>query len=263
MQFIKDNYNYYDENSYFEVSLRSVIGTRDEQQDSAAVRLNYDNGIIVICDGMGGHKGGRSASSIAAEKMAECFNNRSQNANVPSTFLNIMDELDSEVMNLRDSDGTVMKAGTTLVASYIEKRSIHWASVGDSRIYIIRGDEIVQVTKDHNLKFRLDNQLEENKISLQQYRENIIHGDMLISFLGVGGLELVDINSESFTLYPDDRVLLTTDGLYKALNVETILKIISNFINVKEATEALIEKAQRTAEGGSLDNTTISLIRIK
>ena len=263
MQFIKDNYNFYEENSCFEVSLKSVIGTREEQQDSAAVRLNYDNGIIVICDGMGGHKGGKLASSIAAEKMAENFNNKPQNANIPSTFLNILDALDSEVMNLKNSDGTTMKAGTTLVAAFVEKRLIHWASVGDSRIYIIRGEEIVQVTKDHNYKFRLDNQLEENKISLQQYKEKIIDGEALISFLGVGGLELIDINAEPFTLYPDDKILLTTDGLYKALNDETILKIISNFSNIKEATEALIKKAQRTTKGSSLDNTTISLIRIK
>ncbi len=263
MQFIKNNYSFYEENSCFEVSLKSVIGTREEQQDSATVALNFDNGIITICDGMGGHNGGKLASSIAAEKMSERFNNRPQNADIPATFLNLLDTLDSEVMNLKNADGTPMKAGTTLVSAFVEKRCIYWASVGDSRIYIIRGDEIVQVTKDHNYKFRLDNQLEENKISLQQYKEKIIDGEALISFLGVGGLELVDINSEPFTLYPDDKILLTTDGLYKALSDETILKIISNFSNIKEATEALIKKAQRATKGSSLDNTTISLIRIK
>lgn len=263
MQFIKENYSFYEENSCFEVSLKSIIGTREEQQDSAAVRLNYDNGIIVLCDGMGGHEGGKLASGMAAETMAERFNNRPQNADIPATFLNILDHLDSEVMNLNHSDGTAMKAGTTLVAAFIEKRWIYWASVGDSRIYIIRGDEIVQVTKDHNYKFRLDVQLEENKISLQQYQEKIVDGEALISFLGVGGLELVDMNSEPFALYPGDRVLLTTDGLYKALNEETILKIISNFSNSKEATEALIKKAQRVTKAGSLDNTTVSLIKMK
>lgn len=263
MQFIHDNYNYYEENSSFEVSLKSVIGTREDQQDSAAVRLNYDNGIIVICDGMGGHSGGKLASSIAAEKMAETFNNKPQNADIPATFLNILDILDSEVMNLKNSDGTPMKAGTTLVAAFIEKRIIHWASVGDSRIYIVRGDEIVQVTKDHNYKFRLDNQLTQNKLSLQEYKEKIVDGEALISFIGVGGLELVDINSEPFMLYPDDKVLLTTDGLYKALSNEKILKIISNFSNIKEATDALIKKAQRTTKGSSLDNTTIAIIKIK
>lgn len=263
MQFIKNNYSFYEENSCFEVSLKSIIGTREEQQDSATVSLNFDNGIITVCDGMGGHNGGKLASSIAAENMVEKFNKRPQNADIPSTFLNILDILDSEVMNLKNSDGILMKAGTTLVSAFLEKRHIYWASVGDSRIYIIRGDEMVQVTKDHNYKFRLDDLLAQNKISSQEYKEKIVDGEALISFIGVGGLELVDINAEPFTLYPDDKILLTTDGLYKALNEQSILKIISNFSNIKEAAEALVKKAQRTTKGSSLDNTTIALIRIK
>ncbi len=263
MQFIKDNYSFYEENSCFEVALRSIKGSREEQQDSAAVIMNYDSGLAVICDGMGGHKGGKLASSMAAEKMAECFADNPQNTNVPQKFLNILDKLDSDIMNLKDSDGMPMKAGTTLVAAFAEKRQVYWASVGDSRLYIVRGDEIVQVTKDHNYKFRLDNQLAENEIDLREYQEKIAEGEALVSFLGVGGLELVDVNSEPFALCPEDRLLLTTDGLYKALNDETILKIISNFSNIKEATEALIKKAQKITGRGSLDNTTIALMKIK
>lgn len=263
MQFIQDNYAFYEENGSFEVSLQSVIGTREEQQDSAAVRLNRNSGIVVVCDGMGGHRGGKTASGIAAEKMADYFGDRVQSSDTPSDFLNVLDLLDAEIMHLKNPDGTAMKAGTTLVAVFIEKRCVYWGAVGDSRIYISRGNELVQVTKDHNYKFRLDNQLAGNEISLKQYEEKLVDGEALVSFLGVGGLELVDINSEPFTLYPADKILLTTDGLYKALSEETISKILSNFSNVKEATEALIKKAQRITKGGSLDNTTVALIRIK
>lgn len=263
MQFVNDNYSFYEENSAFAVSLRADIGTREDQQDSAAVRLDYDSGIVVVCDGMGGHSGGKLASSIAAEKMADAFKCMPQNTDVPTELLRVLDLLDSEVMGLKNPDGTSMRAGTTLVAALVKQRQVYWASVGDSRIYIVRDGEMVQVTNDHNYKFRLDGALAENTLSLEEYNEKMVDGDALVSFIGVGGLELVDINSEPFALCPNDRILLTSDGLYKALSEETVLNIISNFSNIKEATEALIKKAQRATKGASLDNTTVAIIKIK
>ncbi len=262
MEFNNDNYGFYDENSAFEVSVRSIIGTREDQQDSAALDMKYDSGVVVLCDGMGGHSGGKLASTLAVRKTVEEFE-KSSNIAIPDRLLKLLDSIDSDVYNLKDNDGTPLKAGTTYTAVYILKKTLFWASVGDSRIYIFRGGESACVTKDHNYKLKLDEQLAENKISLDDYRSKIADGQALISYIGIGGLELIDINRESFAVYKNDKILLMTDGLYKALNESTVSNIISNFKNISEATDALIKKAERAARNGFLDNTTIALIKIK
>lgn len=261
MQFLQDNFQIYKENNQMELSISSIIGNRETQQDSSGENISENSGVVVICDGMGGHAGGKQASSLAVDMFLQNF--QSFNGDFIGKILRVLDSIDSAVMNLKDEDGTLMKAGTTLVAVYVDNKNLHWASVGDSRIYIIRGNEIVQVTKDHNYKLRLDSLLKENKISEREYKEKIVDGEALISFLGVGGLELIDVNSQPFILYSEDIVLLTTDGLCKALEEETIHRIISTFRNVTEAAEVLMKRVQKETRGQSLDNTTFAIIKMK
>lgn len=261
MRFLQDNFQSYNENNRIELSIGSIIGDRETQQDSVGESILEDSGIVVVCDGMGGHAGGKQASSLAVDMFLKNLQNF--RGDFTTKALSVLDNIDSAVMNLRDDYGVLMKAGTTLAAAFIDERTLHWVSVGDSRIYIIRGKEMVQVTKDHNYRLRLDNWLKEGKISEQEYRQKIAEGEVLISFLGVGGVELIDVNSTPFILYPEDIVLLTTDGLCKVLGDEMIHQIISDLKNVKEASKVLMRRAQEEAIGRSLDNTTFAMIKMK
>ena len=263
MEVSKDNYTFYDENKTIEVSVCSILGDREEQQDSAAVELKYDDGIIAVCDGMGGHSGGKLASSITANTLIETYNKNYPVTNAPDMFINAVDILDERVHSLKNENGEYMAAGTTLTSVVIQGKKICWISVGDSRIYMIRGNEIVQVTTDHNYGYRLDEQLANKTITMQEYTQQISKSKMLISYIGIGGVELMDINSEPLQLLSEDRVLLATDGLFKVLSSDTILKLITNFTNIKDAAASLAKKAKKSAEKGCLDNTTLALIKIK
>ena len=261
MQFFYDDFQTCNENNQMELSISSIIGNRENQQDSVGESVWENSALVVVCDGMGGHAGGKQASSLAVDMFLRSFQNF--RGDFTSKALNVLDSIDLAVMNLKDIDGNLMKAGTTLVAAYIVDKEVHWVSVGDSRIYIIRGKEMVQVTKEHNYKLRLDHFLEEGKISEEEYKEKISEAEVLISFLGMGGMELVDVNSKPFRLYPNDIVLLTTDGLCKALEDETIRGIISCYKSVKDATKALMQRVREMGIGQMLDNTTFAIIKIK
>lgn len=259
----EDNYNLQGENEYFEVSVSSILGDRAAQEDRAAIAIKDDEGIIVVCDGMGGHKGGKLASRIAVESLLDQYTQAQPISDIPAFFMNSIDVLDEAITLLKNPSGDTLAAGTTLSSVIVRDKRLYWVSVGDSRIYLIRGDEIVQVTEDHNFKSKLDKQLAYQIISLSEYNRLMDKGEMLISYIGIGGVEVVDINKDAFALQADDRILITSDGLVKSLDDHAILTIVNNFTNIRDASTALTNKAIRLSQHGNLDNTTVSLIRIK
>ena len=93
----------------------------------------------------------------------------------------------------------------------------------------------------------------------------MLRGDGLTSFLGVGREMQVDINIKGIPLHSGDRILLTTDGLYKLVSDEEINRILINFSNVGEAVQALEIKAEHRAfkKRTVRDNMTVALINIK
>jgi len=134
-------------------------------------------------------------------------------------------------------------------------------SVGDSRIYILRGDEMVQVNRDHNFKLRLDMQLKNGQINEEEYVGKMNQGEALISYLGMGDVSLMDVNQEPFILMDGDVVLLCSDGLYKRLPEPDIREIIKRELPDvdKAACELTNTVMERTTK--SQDNTTVILVQ--
>lgn len=265
MQSYKDNYSFSDENAYFEVTVSSALGDREEQQDSACADIKSDEGLVTVCDGMGGHNGGKLASTLATEIISRAYNDCYPNDNMASVVLEAIKNADSKIALLSDENGNRLNAGSTIVSVYIKNRFLHWFSVGDSRIYVFRNGEFVQITSDHTYKSMLDSQLESNTISQEEYNRKIILGEALISFLGLNGFPKIDINETPFELQTNDRIVLMSDGLYKLLDNDVIRRIIDNFSNIKEALQALELKAKKVSKSENIkrDNMTVAVVRIK
>ena len=140
-------------------AMSQVIGTRNEQQDRIAVKEKNKQLLAVVCDGMGGLSGGQIASKYVVEQLIEDFE-KDENTNPTDFLLNEAIQLDKEINELKDENGKYIGAGTTLVAVIIKDHKLYYVSVGDSRIYLIRKEEIAQITEDQNYRLTLKRELE-------------------------------------------------------------------------------------------------------
>lgn len=245
----------------YHVTTRSVIGTREEQQDSVFQKVENQNMMAIVCDGMGGLESGKIASMAATEKFKELYERKNPSEGFPSFLLKAVDILDEFVFQLKNKNGERLGAGTTFTAVVIEKNKLFWLSVGDSRLYILRDNELVRVTRDHNYFLRLDQMMREKEISESEYQTEAVKGETLISFIGMGGVEVMDLSNAPFQLLPKDTLLLMTDGLYKALSDEEIKECL-NMTDIEKAATALINRANEKAQKFQ-DNTTYAIIRYK
>jgi len=238
-------------------------GTREYQQDALFVSGPVDAAqcepvkvIGVLCDGMGGMQSGGQASSLAVEEMRKELITLSDNQDISVFFITTIKKLDA-MMTKRFGEGI---SGTTMAAVIILGNRLYWGSVGDSRVYLLRRQEIAQVTRDHNYYLQLKEEVAKGKLTLEEADAHP-KKEALISFIGSGRIELIDANTEPFQLIDDDIVLLCSDGLTRSLTDEEIRKhVFSHADNLKEAAVSLIRKAV-DIDMGPKDNTSAILIQ--
>lgn len=263
MQSYKTDYLLRDENAVFEVAVLSALGDREEQQDSAGIQLKTDEGLVVVCDGMGGHAGGQTASTLATEVFLNSYLSEYPCGDIRSWLIDTVNDADSRVAKLQTAEGTPMNAGSTAASVFIRGDNLFWLSVGDSRIYLFRNGELVRATADHNYATLLQHQLDTGEIDDAAYQEKIGQGEALVSFLGMNGIPYMDANDVPFALQCGDKILLTTDGLYKLISDEGIKNILTNFENAEDALTALEMKARKIGKTTVRDNMTVALIKVK
>ncbi|MBO5870724.1 MAG: serine/threonine-protein phosphatase [Clostridia bacterium] len=265
MLYHKDQQLIKDENSAFQLAALSVIGDRDDQQDSFGYRLKQEEGLIVICDGMGGSEGGKAASELAVEMFLADYAESSFNTKPSDMLIETAKKADAMVFLLKNEEGKLLKAGTTLASVIINRRKLTWCSVGDSRAYLLRNGELAQITQDHNYHTVLVGKKNEGLLDETEFQMESARGEALISFLGIGNLGLIDYSEVPLELQKDDRIIIMSDGLYKVVTDPEIARILDNFTNIGEAVQALEIKAKKNAANNNIlrDNMTVALIKIK
>lgn len=244
----------------YELAWRSNIGKREYQQDSAYLIADDSNVLAIICDGMGGLEGGAIASRIAVNKFAQWYFGNGENFN-NKWMKEAIEDADRCVNELTDRHGKRLKAGSTLASICIQGEQAYWISSGDSRIYIFRDNEMVQVTSDHNYFWELNQKLRDGIITKEKYQEEAFSGEALISFVGMGGLNLIDMNEDAFEIQKGDVMLICSDGLYKTVPDEAVQEVIVKARGVEEAAN-WIEQYIREADYDWQDNYTFILIRM-
>lgn len=211
---------------HINMGISSILGTRKNQQDTVFGNVDGKRTLAVVCDGMGGMNGGEIASQTAATIIIDDFYKEYPIADMQTFLYKEAKKMDTAVNNLTDEDGKPLKGGTTVVAVVIEENEMYFLSVGDSKIYILRENQIMAINREHNYRLSLDERLKYGQITEAQYRAEENQAEALISYLGMGNVSLMDINNEPFILQENDIILLCSDGLYKRLSNREIFEII-------------------------------------
>lgn len=246
---------------HFDTGAGGIIGTREYQQDYGYLYADGEKTFGILCDGMGGLEGGERASKTAVERMAEDFQRKQPRRQILDFFVEEVHKTDKEVAGLRDRNGRNMRAGTTMLAALMSNGRLSFLSVGDSKIYLIRGMKIQAITPEHNYRLKLNEDLEMGRITSEKYRIEIDtpKAEALISFIGMNGVTRIYTNT--IALEKGDIVLMCSDGLYKCMSDEQILAMVrDNDIDMEMAADRLLIMSEKCARRGQ-DNTTVILMR--
>jgi protein phosphatase len=239
---------------------------RKRKHNEDTLRIEPAIGLAVVADGMGGHQSGEVASALAVETL-EAFvarahrdrdltwpfgvdPARSFEANCLITAIKLANRSVFQTAASRD-DLTGM--GTTVVAVLARDGRLHYAGVGDSRAYLVRGATLRQLTRDDSW---IEAAIAQQLIDVA---ESYDHPFRHVLTKALGLQEDLDFEVSEEALQAGDRVLLCSDGLTTALSDADVLEILrAHDKDLAGACRALVEAAN---EAGGPDNVTVVLLR--
>ncbi len=214
---------------------------------------NYGN-LLIVCDGMGGHKGGEIASRLAVETIKNYFESLKNSFNPGDELFNSIQKANSTLIDTAKKNPELQDMGSTVVLILLQNNKAYTANLGDSRIYFCRDGKINQLTKDHSLVQQMvDSRMiseEEAKIHPQK--------NIITKSLGIELKAEPDI-SEAILVENGDTFILCSDGLTSFVNEKEILDVVTKN-QVQTAANSLVELANK--RGGD-DNITIQIAKIK
>ena len=254
-------------NQKIEISSCSLLGDRKTQQDYSRYETKDGKTLAVVCDGMGGMAGGEASAVSAVSSIFEHFAVDAPmitSGNAPQWFAKVFQDADAIVTSLTDNTGRLLHGGTTIVAVMVENHGFHWGAVGDSRIYYFQRDKLHTLTRSHNYYLQLDELVKAGEITSEERDAEGRRGEALISYLGIGGLQLIDTSSEELPLSRGDVLVLFSDGIYKSLSEDQIQAILEESgRDCRIMAERLCENALRIAHlhQSRQDNTTAIVIQ--
>ncbi len=220
---------------------------RSSNQDSFYIEKNGD--WCVVADGMGGHNGGETASTLAVQSIKKVL--EIKNNDVEDALRTAIVEANNAIFAKAKEQPELSGMGTTVVLLKMDKNIAYIAHVGDSRAYYISKGKIVQLTKDHSIVQTL---IESGTITKKQAKN---HPQKNLITRAVGTEPYVEIDVNRVICTKGDHILLCTDGLSSLVDDRDILRIISE--NPEAAVNELVEAAN---EAGGRDNITAVLINL-
>lgn len=223
---------------------------RSNNQDSKLMVAGQT--LFGVADGMGGHQGGEVASAMAVELVEQHATDRSLGSLEEAVRI-----ANRAIFEKAGSDRDLHGMGTTLVAIKVidgeEGDEIGWVNVGDSRVYLLRDDRLVQLSHDHSLVEDLvrDGQLTRDEAAVHPQR------NILTRALGID----IDVDVDSDTVLPftGDRFLLCSDGLFNEVTEDQMASVLRRLADPSEAADELVRLAN---EGGGRDNITVVVVDV-
>jgi serine/threonine protein phosphatase PrpC len=238
--------------------------TRGSNEDYFA--MDNATNLYIVADGMGGHLAGEIASRVAVEIIRknvnywitgnsseeELFDFPDNTLSKRGNYILSSIKLANRVIHEMSKEYTEYRGmGTTIGVLGIMPSTVVSANVGDSRIYLIRGDTIELLSKEHSM---VTQQIDLGLISREEAQNSPLRH---ILTRNLGSLVTVDVDVFEIEPVENDRFLLCTDGLTDLLSDEEILTVVKNGDDPEHLCHRLVSEAN---ERGGHDNITVSLI---
>ncbi|HEX2120350.1 MAG TPA: Stp1/IreP family PP2C-type Ser/Thr phosphatase [Thermoanaerobaculia bacterium] len=244
--------------------MRAVLRTdtglvRSENQDFGACttpdeeKSSHPGGrLLIVADGMGGHRGGATASRLAAETVKAQYLG-SETADVPTALRDSLSRANARIYSEAQSNPELRGMGTTTSVLAVRNGEGWLAHVGDSRIYLVRGESIRQLTEDHSLVATM---VREGLLTTAEAethpRRNVLQRSM-------GVAEDVEIDvAGPIELREGDTFILCSDGLHGVVKEEELREVAAMPIDA-----AADEFLRRALARGAPDNVTVIVARVE
>lgn len=214
--------------------------------------IDSERKLFVVCDGMGGHRGGDVASRLAVDTLRQTlsFNGNEQ---IVTCLRSSVEEANQVVYRQGQADPDLSDMGTTLTAAIIHEGHMTVAHVGDSSLYHFRDGHLSKITRDHTLAGRM---LAEGLINPQDLAGNQ-YNHVLTRAIGVDPQVEIDVIQIEVT--PGDWIMLCTDGLTDLVRDAQIAAYLAQAGEPQDKASALVNLA---LQQGGFDNITVVLISI-
>jgi len=240
---------------------------RTANEDSFGI--SAEEGLFVVCDGMGGAAAGEVASRIAVDTMLKSFATVAgalakkdtaadvvpvtADVGVSSLLRDAVDDANHLVYSQAANDSRLHGMGTTLVAMLAREKSVWVAHVGDSRCYRYRDGVLMQLTRDHSL---VDEQVKLGQLTREEAERSPLRN---VITRAVGSQRSVSAEISEVDTVPGDLFLLCSDGLTRELPDARIEALLKKAKDLDVLCQQLIEAANNA---GGRDNVTCIVVRV-
>ena len=240
----------------YQITQYTLRGARPTNEDRVGYAERDNAVLLVVADGLGGHRGGEIAAEVLVETLVHNFQSLRQPViQRPSAFLalGILQAHHAIVAHGKASQ-TPIEPRTTCVACLVQNGYAYWAHVGDSRLYLIRQNRVLLRTQDHTA---IDEMHQDGLLTEQEMLEHPQKGHLL-NCLGGGVTPTISVSEETL-LQPGDMLLACTDGLWEAFGPEEIAQYLKAPA-LDEAMEEMLYAAVRKMKHGC-DNVSAVCLR--
>jgi protein phosphatase len=231
---------------------------RKRPSNEDAFGFSVENGVYLVCDGMGGAAAGEIASSLAVDEMLRLLEHRAggekagKAASLPTLVEEAICAANQAIFSRAQRNQKLSGMGTTLVGLLVEEHRVWVFNVGDSRCYRMRNRRLEQVTLDHSL---VEEQVRMGRMSRSEALRSPLR-NVITRALGTQNRVTPDI----FEIEPEpgDLFMLCSDGLTRELSDKVIESLLATDQPLDSICGRLIEAAKKA---GGHDNITCVLVR--
>ncbi len=236
----------------------SLIGHREENQDRVAIASDEQSVLLAVIDGMGGHAEGARAAETALATLLEAFWQTPHPIFDPLGFLHLsLGRAHEEVVKLGAGLGLEARPRATCALCLVQDSAAYWAHVGDSRIYQMRQQHVLERTRDHShvevlLREGLITEAEVQGHPMRNYVECCLGGDAALPEMTI---------STRRRLKSGDMLVLCTDGMWANLKDQDFVRFAQT--SGRPLRDSLTDLGRQAVEASApySDNTTAAALR--